>query len=467
MAGFFQRPTLVTFIILLLVVSSRSMLYAAPEDFEVRSVVELFNSDAPLKTSQVPYSRKESSTVPSRFFTDRVMRRIAVRMTSQTYRSQKCEHDVTIYLPDGQLPQESQGTAAIILGGNAIQVQDAKLDWLETTVLGLNVPCVVVEQAFNASRFGARNPGELMSFGSRRHMETGDPREAGYYALAKIFSAAATVAEDLPEVRAKRFVVTGSSKGGMAALIACAGDQRIVGAFPTAWNSGDLLAFTRLKGRRWGWSVKPKQTGPAGQTARQSMTMLDSPHGRRYRELFDPAEWGDLLKGKFIMPAVGTNDPLFHLLSDANYFDAMKCRRAFLRVPNYPHGRKHARHALGWRTAVAAALLGRTIPSVQLVSTTEGDHVTLTAQLGNGIQNARLVLWQTTDPDGDYRKARWVPLPPIELNGKSDQVRVARIAVPDSGTAAFFLQLTDSSSKPAFINSSNVVELGTPDEHER
>ena len=38
----------------------------------------------------------------------------------------------------------------------------------------------------------------------------------------------------------------------MAALIACAGDRRIVGAFPTAWNSGDVIGFTRLKGERWG-----------------------------------------------------------------------------------------------------------------------------------------------------------------------------------------------------------------------
>jgi hypothetical protein len=36
-------------------------------------------------------------------------------------------------------------------------------------------------------------------------------------------------------------------------------------------------------------------------------------------------------------------------------------------------------------------------------------------------------------------------------------------AVPNSiGTAAFFLQLRDSSSEESFINSSNIVELGMP-----
>ena len=428
----------------------------------VRSITDLFNIDAPLKASQAPFTRKESTTVSSRFFPERKMRKIEVRMTSQTYRGVKCGHDTTIYLPDRNGPKESQGTAAIILGGGGIRVEDAKLDWLESIVLGLEVPCVVVQQAFIAKQFGARNAGELMSFGSRRYMETGDPREAGYYALAKIFSAAATVAEQLPEVRAKRFIVTGSSKGGMAALIACVGDPRIIGAYPTAWNSGDILGYTRLKGERWGWNVKPKQTGPAGQTARQSMAMLDSPRGRKYLELFDPAEWGDLLRDKFIMPAVGANDPLFHLLSDSNYFDQLKARKAFLRVPNYGHGRKHAQHAQGWRTAVAAALLGRKVPTIQLIAKSEGEQVALTAQVGDHRGDVQLLLWRTTDTTGDYRKAKWTRLKRIKLAGESSRIQLAHVSAPKTGTAAFFLQLEDSSDEPILINCSNVIELGKP-----
>jgi len=189
---------------------------------------------------------------------------------------------------------------------------------------------------------------------------------------------------------------------------------------------------------------------------------MNSPHGRKYLELFDPAQWGDVLEDKFIMPAVGTNDPLFHLLSDSNYFDDMKCRKALLRIPNYPHGRKHALHALGWRAAVAAALLGRAIPSVQLVPKADGNQVTLTAQLGDEVDNARLALWQTTDGVGDYRRAKWTRQHTIELNGQSDRVRIAQVSVPKTGTAAYFLQLQGSSGDGTFINSSNVVELGVP-----
>ncbi|MDG2222058.1 MAG: PhoPQ-activated protein PqaA family protein [Rubripirellula sp.] len=458
----FPRQVFAVCLVGFLVVSPPHVASAEQPQSEIRSIVDLFDNDAPLKISQVPYTRKESTPIQSRFFANEAMRRIELRMTSQVYRDLECEHDVTIYLPKRKLPKETQGAAAIILGGKEIRVEDAKLDWLESIVLGLSIPCVVVEQAFDAKKFGARNPGELMSFGDQRYRESGDPREAGYYALAKIFSAAATVAENLPELRASRFVVTGSSKGGMAALIACAGDRRIVGAFPTAWNAGDVLGFTKLKGERWGWNVKPKQTGPAGQTARQSMTMMDSPRGRKYRTLFDPAEWNDLLQGKFIMPAVGTNDPLFHLLSDSNYFDQWKCQKAFLRVPNYGHGRKHAQHALGWQTAVAATLLGRKIPTIRLVTQREGEQVTLTAHVGDHRGDLELVLWQTKDATGDYRRAKWTRSKSIKLDGKSNHVRIAQVSAPKTGTAAFFMQLRDSSSEPSFINSSNVVELGMP-----
>jgi PhoPQ-activated pathogenicity-related protein len=461
MAAFPKQIFAVCFVGLLVVIP-RCVVRAEHPLFESESIVDLFNSDAPLKISQVAYTRKEIAVIQSRFFAKRAMRRIELRMTSQTYRGLKCEHNVTIYLPDGELPRESQGSAAIIMGGKGIRSEDAKLDWLESIVLGLSVPCVVVEQTFDAKKFGARNPGELMSFGNQRYMKTGDPREAGYYALAKIFSAAATVAEHLPEVRAKRFVVTGSSKGGMAAMIACAGDRRIVGAYPTAWNSGDVIGFTRLKGERWGWDVKPKQTGPAGQTSRQSMTMLDSPNGRKYRELFDPSEWDDLLQGKFIMPAVGTNDPLFHLLSDSNYFDELKCPSAFLRVPNYGHGRKHAQHVLGWRTAVAAALLGRKIPAIQLASRKEGELVVLTAQVGDHRGDLELVLWQTSDPTGDYRKAKWTRSKSVKLDKSSSRVRISQVSAPKTGTLALFVQVKDSSGEPVLVNSSNVIELGVP-----
>jgi hypothetical protein len=439
---------------------------SAPEPAErYQSVVDLFKADAPLRIDQVSYARGATVDVAGRFFPGRTMRRIEFEFTSQVYRGVECRHQAVALLPAGGVPDEARGTAAIVLGGNLLDAAEAEQDWIEHVVIGVGVPVVTVMSALDAKQFGARNPGELMSFGDREFLKTGDAREAGYYALAKIFSAAATVAGDLEEVRAQRFIVTGSSKGGMAALIACAGDTRIVGAFPTAWNSGNALEYTRLKGERWGWDVKPKQTGPAGETARISLERLSSEHGRQYLRLFDPALWGDLLDGKFVMPAVGANDPLFHLLSDQYYYDDLKCRKAFLRVPNYGHGREHALHASAWRFAVAAALLDREIPSVRLSGAEEDGGIALHARIDNAGAPARLVLWHAADPTGDYRKAKWSLQHTVEVTGAKQSVRIARVAPPVSGASAYFLLMFSESPAGGAVTSSNVIELGTPVRH--
>ncbi len=192
-----------------------------------------------------------------------------------------------------------------------------------------------------------------------------------------------------------RFITTGSSKGGMAALIACGGDPRIVGSYPTAWNSGNLPEFTRLKGERWGWNVKPKETGPAGMTDAEVMKSLGTRRSEEYCRLFDPYQFRDLLAGKFVMPAVGTNDPLFHLLSDQFYYDDLACKKAFLRVPNYPHGRASTQHAEAWRFAVAAALLDRSVPTVKLESRPDGDAFKVFASISNAGQVKRLAIHST------------------------------------------------------------------------
>jgi PhoPQ-activated pathogenicity-related protein len=384
------------------------------------------------------------------------MQRLEFSFTSQEYRGILCQHEAVAFIPE---PWNSRRGAAIILGEGIYVRTKVESDWIEPVVLGLEVPCIVVRQGFDAKKFRARNPGELMAFGDKEYFRTGDPRESGYYALAKIISAAATVAEHLPEISAKRFIVTGSSKGGMASLIACAGDQRIVAAFPTAWNAGRMVAATELKGERWGWDVKPKQTGPAGWTATEAYALLSTPRGERYRQLFDPAEWGDKMDGKFVMPTVGTNDHLFHLLADENYYDELTCRKAFLRVPNYGHGRLHGLHAKAWRFSVAAGLLNHPVPSVRLIKEVLGDKVRFEAKVTNVSHSTRLELWKATDELGDYREAEWANVKSIELRKSEASVRIDEIKPPLAGTAAYYVLLTDDVRNS--VTSSNVVELGT------
>jgi len=441
---------------------------ALAEDISKRygSLAELIAFDAYVKPEQVPYERISDTVVDCRFFSGRTMRQIKVTFVSQVYRGKPCPHEAVVCLPTGELDEMVKGSAAIILGGNVLSNTKPELDWIEYITIKLGVPSFVVMDSFDPKVYGARNKGELMSFGNRAYYETGDPREAGYYALARIFSAAATVAGRLAEVKATRFITTGSSKGGMAALIACGGDPRIVGCYPTAWNSGNIPEFTRLKGERWGWNVKPKQTGPAGMTAAEVMTLFSTTRGHEYRRLFDPHQWHSLLEDKFIMPAVGTNDPLFHLLSDRFYYGGLACQKAFLRVPNYPHGRTSAQHARAWRFAVAAALLGRPVPMVKLEARPEGNGFEVFASLSKVGRVKRLAVHSTSDPTGDYRRAKWRTKEIAIPDDLSRPFHIAHVAAPQSGTRAAYLEMIDHHKLCDSLVHSNVIEIGRPARHE-
>lgn len=422
------------------------------------SVQALFQADAPMSMDQISYERGKIETVESRFFEARELRSISLMFTSQVYRGITATHRALLFLPNDRDPLP--GVAAVKLGGRLLDVPDADHDWIEHTTLGLGVPSLVILDVFDAKAFGAKNAGELMSFGDRTFVETGDAREYGYYAIARIFSAAATMLGDLEEVNADRVLVSGGSKGGMAAMIACVGDPRIVGCYSTALNGGNLVEFTRLKGERWGWDVKPKPTGPAGEPAAKMLAMLSSPAGKEMMRLFDPISWGELLNGKFVMPAVGTNDPLFHLLSDQFYFDDLKANKALLRIPNTGHGGTQALHARGWRFAAAAALLGQKVPSVKIREEESEGKVSVFATVIDAVPEAKLTLWAALDASGDYRDAKWTARKELQVSGKSEEIHVDDLKKTAAGTISFFALLEETDKRSGAVLSSNIVEVG-------
>ncbi len=441
-----------------------SAVVATPVRFD--SLEKLFAFDAPVSIDRVKYERKETTSVRCAFFPGRTMKRIDLEFVSQTYRGVEVKHQARLFIPEPRIADRAMGGVAIIMGKDGTEAKEAGHDWVESVVAGLGVPCLVVPEVFSKEEFQVKNLGQLMSQGDRAYFATGDVRETGYYALARIFSAAATVASALPEAQATRFVATGSSKGGMAAMIVLAGDPRFAGAFPTAWNTGDIKEATRLKGERWGWDVKPKETGPAGESARNIWQRFGDRRFQEYLDFFEVDRWGDKLKGKFVMPAVGTNDHLSHLLSDQYYADDLKAEWAFLRVADYGHGRGTMDHALGWRHAVAATFLGQRTPGMRLQQKSNGEqaslHLSLTNLAGAAIKELRL--YSTTDPTGDYRRAKWegksISLP--SGSSPSSRILMAETKIPKTGTVAFFARVVVQGEICDAINCSNVIELGAP-----
>ncbi len=192
---------------------------------------------------------------------------------------------------------------------------------------------------------------------------------------------------------------------------------------------------------------------------------MDSPRGRHYRRLFEPARWRNLLADKFVMPAGGTNDHLFHLLPDRTYYVKLSAKRTLLRVPNYGHGRGGPEHAQAWQFAVAAALLDRTIPSVRIRVREAEDTASILVVLDDARKIQRLTLYTARDGASDYRKAKWEPHSAKLPADSTASFVAATLDKPSTGTLAVFAQLVEEGPLVNAITSSNVVEVGDPVHH--
>ena len=118
---------------------------------------------------------------------------------------------------------------------------------------------------------------------------------------------------------------------------------------------------------------------------------------------------------------------------------AFTCKKAFLLVPNYPHGRTSAQHATAWRFAVAAALLARPVPTVKIEARSKDAELEIFASVSNTGRIKHLVIHSTSDPTGDYRKAKWRSKEITIPEDLSRPFRIARVTPPKSGTRAAYL----------------------------
>ncbi|MFG0297851.1 MAG: PhoPQ-activated protein PqaA family protein, partial [Maioricimonas sp. JB045] len=149
-----------------------------------------------------------------------------VEFTSFEWSGETWRHRAVAILPEQR--DERFGRGGVIVSGP--QGGNRRL---AAVCIEMGLPVLLITGGNPGGRYGAKNEGGSMAVGSRRFLETGDPRWLGYGWLAKVLVRSITAAQAVPGFDADRFVVTGGSKRGLACWIATAVDDRIVGAFPT------------------------------------------------------------------------------------------------------------------------------------------------------------------------------------------------------------------------------------------
>jgi len=371
----------------------------------------------------------------------RTLQRMQIQFTSFEWAGETWRHRAELLLPD-RSPDIYRGTAAIISGGNKAHQKMA-----EATAL-MGIPVLRIVGANPGPHYGVKQEGNLMGYGQKQYYETSDPRWIGYAWLGKIIVRAVTAAQALPEIQAERFVVTGCSKRGAASWIAAAADDRIIGAYPTCWNAGNGQEFIQLKAERWGLDYQPRSDGntmaPAFITTQQQMEISKHPMADSYASFVDPYRYGNLLRGKKILYAAGTNDPLFPPVSGTVFLPHMSANIRSLLVPNAGHTMDTDRHLNAWRMWLAHCFAGRGVPDILVDANRQGNNAVVTATVKTRTHITAVRIWSATDPKGAYLKTKWQS---TAMEKVGDGQFRATLAAPQNDYLGYFVEVVDRDPK--------------------
>jgi PhoPQ-activated pathogenicity-related protein len=380
----------------------------------------------------VPY---ESKLAPGR-----TLKRIDLSFTSFEWAGEKWRHPCVVLLPD-RVVSELRGAAAII-AGNGADPDGLPFRYAEAAAL-MGIPALATVGANPGRHYGANNENVLMSVMQKKFMETGDPRWIGFTALGKVLIRAITAMQAVPGIGATRFIVTGGSKRGVASWVAAAADDRIVGAYPEAWNMANFEAALKLQVERLGPDYGKEGGGPGSEPPGKRLASLSTPRGREYAQYLDPYLWRERIAGKQILFTAGTNDPLFPAPVDKVFLPDMPKSTRILLVPNFGHGHTAGRNFTGWRMWLAHVFANRPVPEVSLTWKRQTDRLELRASVASTNPVKAVRVWSASQERGVYLKCEWKSVPLV----KNGAAYSAVVPAPAAGFTAFFVEVEDEDSR--------------------
>ncbi len=370
----------------------------------------------------------------------RTLKRTDLVFTSFEWAGEKWRHPCIILLPDRAAP-EYRG-AAVIIAGNGSKPDGIPFRYAEAAAL-MGVPALAIVGSNPGPHYGAKGEGFVMARMQARFLETGDPHWIGYAALGKVIVRAVTAMQSVPGVQASRFLVTGGSKRGVAAWVAAAADDRIVGAYPEAWNMANFEASLRLQAERLGPDYGKGDGAPGSESPRKRLAMLLTPRGREYQSYIDPYLWRDRIANKKILFTAGANDPLFPPLSDTVFLPEMPKSTRILLVPNYGHGHDTERQFAGWRMWLAHVFANRPVPETALSWKRQEDRLHITASVDSANPVKSVTVWSASQERGAYLECRWNPTALLREKGAYSGV----IPAPAGRFTAFFVEVEDEDAR--------------------
>lgn len=411
-------------------------------------VIHAFGADTALdryvKKPDATYKYEVVSTTRGEGYTTYV-----IDLTSQTWRLPSevnrtvWKHWLTVVKPD-----RVEGTTAFLfIGGGSITAaaparaaQSNVENALTTHTVVAELAGVPNEPLQFADETKTRNEDGIIAYTWMKYIRTGDETwplrlpmtKAAVRAMDTIASVMATPAAGA--VKVDTFVVSGGSKRGWTTWTAAAVDKRVVAIVPASIDLLNLEKSFEHHFRVYGFFAPAvKDYVEAG-----FMDWAGTPEYRKLLEIEEPYSYRDrLTMPKYLVQAAG--DQFFLPDSSRFYFDDLKGEKYLRYIPNADHSLKGSDATESSLAFYQAFLTGTPRPQFNWTFEANGD-----IRVVSKAKPAAVKLWQATNPDA--RDFRLMTIGPAyrgeELREQGGGVYIGRVAKPEKGWTAYFVEIT-------------------------
>jgi PhoPQ-activated pathogenicity-related protein len=301
-----------------------------------------------------------------------------------------------------------------------------------------------------------RTEDDLIGYTWAQYLETGDATWLARNAMVKsavraMDTMTAVTAEVAHKHVVSKFVVAGASKRGWTTWLTGAMDKRVVGIIPIVidvLNTDPSMRHHFAAYGYWAPSI-------GNYVDHRIMEQFDHPRLKDLYRLVDPFSYRErLAMPKLILNAVG--DQFFLPDSSQYYWDSLVGEKNLRYVPNTDHGMKNS-DALETLIAFYTLLIkNKPRPQFSWVVTSDGEFVVMPRDAPKEVR-----LWQATNPHArDFRLETFgAQFKSDLLTAQHDGSFIGKVAEPDKGWTAYFVELTYDVDAPVSLKLTTSVNV--------
>jgi PhoPQ-activated pathogenicity-related protein len=371
-----------------------------------------------------------------------------LELTSQKWLTEKevdrpvWKHWLTIVRPD----EVKSSKALMMIAGGANDRPAPKAAPIALSVAAANTGSVTAEvrmipnQPLTFAGDKPRVEDAMIAYTWNHFLQTGDERWPARLPMTKAVVRAMDAvtsfcaSKEGGQVKVDGFVVTGASKRGWTTWTTAAVDKRVVAIVPIVIDTLNVGQAAKHHFEAYGfWAEAIKDY-----TDMRLADWTGTPAHRALMKIEDPYEYrARLTMPKLVLNAAG--DQYFLPDNSQFYFDQLPGPKYLRYVPNADHSLRNtdaAQSVLGFYQAILA---GTPLPKFSWAFESDGS-----IRVSTATQPTEVKVWQATNPKArDFRLmtigAAWKSTP---VEPGAGGVYVGRVARPEQGFTAFFVELT-------------------------